>query len=171
MWLSVYNKSLPYCLFFERPLASYLIFLFCFTLFVVFVILSFWLDFPFLSLNTKGGSLLFVLLFSAFSLWSWAGAFASSFYLVILASVSALLLLLHNPVSDAAKYLCPFLQGVSLWLLLWRNVSELSAMTSRWSSHYLDATFQDTFFSGNNHPVWVLAPFFPALFQKLSDFF
>lgn len=167
MWMPIYNKSLPCCLFFGRSLASYLSFLFCFTFFDVFVILSFWLNFQFLSLKAKGGGLLFVLLFSAFSLWSWAAAFASSFYLVLLASVSALLLLLHNPASDAAKSICPFLKGV--WLALRRNISELSAMTSRYSSHYLDATFQGIFFSGNNHPIWVFAPFFPALSQKVSD--
>lgn len=90
-WDFQFKMSLPYCFFSGRPLASYLSFFFCFTLFAMFVILSFWLNFQFFSMKAKGGGLLFVPLFSAFSLWSWAAAFASSFYL-ILASVSALLL-------------------------------------------------------------------------------
>lgn len=130
MRLSVYNKSLPYCLFFGTPLASYLTFFFCFTLFAMFVVLSFWFNFQFLSVKSKGGSLLFcssvfclftmvlsccICLFLLFNDISFSFCFAS---------------VLHNSVSGAAKSIYPFLTGVSLWLVLWRNVSELSAMTN-----------------------------------------
>lgn len=43
---------------------------FSFTLFAAFMILSFPLNFQFLSLQGKGAGLLFVLLFSLFSVWS-----------------------------------------------------------------------------------------------------
>lgn len=166
---SQFIMSLPYCLFFGRPLASYLNF--NFVLLYLLCLQCYHFDSIFSFFPWRQREEVCFLFFRFLPFHYGPAAFASSFYLVILASVSALLLLLHNPVSDAAKSINPFLKGVSLWLGLWRHVLELSAMTSRYSSHYLDTSFQDIFFSGNNDPIRVLAPSFLPLSQKLTDCF